>query len=53
MKILLLAFLKIASLGVPTVAQWVENPTQSHEDEVSNPGLAPWVKDPVLTQASV
>ena len=38
--------------GVPTVAQWVENPTIIHEALSLLPGLAQWVKDPALLQAA-
>ena len=36
----------LAESGVPTVAQWVRNPTGNHEDMI--PGLAQWVGNPVL-----
>ena len=39
---------KNASLGVPIVAQWLTNPTRKHEVAGLVPGLAQWVKDPVL-----
>ena len=34
--------------GVPIVAQWLTYPTRNHDVVDSIPGLAQWVKDPVL-----
>ena len=39
---------KNKNLGVPVVAQWLMNPTSTHEDVGLIPGLAQWVKDPML-----
>ena len=36
------------SQGVPTVAQWVKNPTSIHKDAGLIPSFAQWVKDPDL-----
>ena len=33
---------------VPVVAQWLTNPNRNHEVVGLIPGLAQWVKDPVL-----
>ena len=40
-------------LGVPTVAQWVNNPTSIHEDAGTVPGVAQWVNDSALLQVVV
>ena len=38
----------IGRVGVPVVAQWLTNPTRSPEVAGWIPGLAQWVKEPVL-----
>ena len=41
-------FKKMPHIGVPIMVQWLTNLTRSHEVVGSMPGLAQWVKDPVL-----
>ena len=40
--------LKFKFLGVAMVAQWLTNLTRNHEVVGLIPGLAQWVKEPVL-----
>ena len=35
-------------LGVTALPQWLTNPARNHEVVGSIPGLAQWVKDPML-----
>ena len=44
-------WLKQNKVGVLVVTEWVKNLTSIHKDVGLIPGLAQWVKDPVLLQA--
>ena len=45
---LLIKTVVLRFVEVPTVAQWVTNPTNIYEDEGLIPGAAHYVKDPPL-----
>ena len=47
---MLLYFSQKVLFRVPIVAQQVKNPTITHEDEGSIPGLTQWAKDLALPQ---
>ena len=47
-KIIMIIMLKKSNGGVPIVAQWLMNPTGTHEDVGSIPRLTQWVKDQAL-----
>ena len=46
--IIYLGTLRICNYGVLVVAQWLTNLTRNHKVVGLIPGLAQWVKDPVL-----
>ena len=48
----LLLPIRMGCWGVPFVAQQVKNSPSIHEDTGFIPGLAQWVKNPVLPQAA-
>ena len=52
-KILRNSNIELVEIGSSHCGSMVMNPTSTHEDSGSIPGLAQWVKDPVLPQALV